>query len=61
MLPMATADTVITAVTLVVMLICLCIIWWARTHPNPRRDRDEALERYARLVAQDKAGRGADD
>jgi hypothetical protein len=57
MLFIATADTVITAVTLVIMLICLCIIGWARTHPHPRRDREEALQNYARRVAQDKAER----
>jgi hypothetical protein len=53
MLLMATADTVVTVVALVVIVVCLCIIAWARTHPSPRRDREEALERYARRVAQD--------
>jgi hypothetical protein len=53
MLVIATADTVVTAVALVVIVVCLCIIAWARTHPHPRRAREEALEQYARRVAQD--------
>jgi hypothetical protein len=57
MLLIGTADTVITAVSLVVIVICLCIIWWARTHPRPRRAREEALENYARRVARDAAER----
>jgi hypothetical protein len=57
MLLIGSADTVVTAVSLVVIVLCLCIIWWARTHPHPRRAREEALENYARLVEQDAANR----
>jgi hypothetical protein len=57
MLLIGSADTVVTAVSLVVIVICLCIIWWARTHPHPARAREQALEDYARRVAQDAADR----
>jgi hypothetical protein len=57
MLLIGTADTVVTAVSGVVIVICLCVIAWARTHPDPRRTREEALENYARRVAQDAAER----
>jgi hypothetical protein len=57
MLLIGTADAVVTAVSLVVIVACLCVIAWARTHPDPRRAREEALEDYARRVAQDAAER----
>jgi hypothetical protein len=57
MLLIGSADTVVTAVSLVVILVCLCVIWWARTHPHPQRAREQALEDYARRVAQDAADR----
>ena len=57
MLLIGSADTVVTAVSLVVSVICLCVIAWARTHPHPRQAREQALEDYARRVAQDAAER----
>jgi hypothetical protein len=57
MLLIGTADTVVTAISVVVIVVCLCVIAWARTHPDPRRTREEALESYARRVAQDAAER----
>jgi hypothetical protein len=53
----SSADTVVTAVSLVVIVVCLCIIAWARTHPHPRREREQALEDYARRVAEAEARR----
>jgi hypothetical protein len=57
MLLIGSADTVVTAVSLVVIVICLGVIAWARTHPHPHRTREQALEDYARRVAQDAAER----
>ena len=57
---LASADTVVQAVTLVVIVICLGVIAWARTHPVPQRQRDEALDNYRRMVEQDRRGRSGD-
>ena len=42
------ADTIVTAVALVVCVVCLCVIAWARTHPIERKD--EALDSYRKLI-----------
>jgi hypothetical protein len=42
------ADTIVTAVALVVCVVCLCVIAWARTHPVERKD--EAMENYRKLI-----------
>jgi hypothetical protein len=61
MLLLASADTVVQAVTVVVILICLGILAWIRTHPVPQRHRDEALENYRRVVEQDREKRAPGD
>jgi hypothetical protein len=56
-----TGDTVVTVVAFAVIVVCLCVLAWVKTHPDPRRDRDQALEDYARRVEQDKAERESGD
>jgi hypothetical protein len=61
MLLLGSADTAVQAGAIVVIVICLGILAWLRLHPAPSRDRDEAMENYRRIVAEDAAKRERGD
>jgi membrane protein implicated in regulation of membrane protease activity len=53
MLLLGSADTTVQIIALVVIVVCLCILAWHRTHPVEGAQRKTALERYRERIRQD--------